>query len=76
MFAEPEIMVRTWLGETSSCSCKICLPGPAWILLNKICIIPLSPIDFLREDVTLLNYKGEEWNKYEAALLIEEVSSY
>ena len=26
-----------WLGEVSSCSCLIFLPGPAWVLLNKIC---------------------------------------
>ena len=27
----------TWLGEISSCSCLTVLPGPAWVLLNKIC---------------------------------------
>ena len=26
-----------WLGEISSCSCWTVLPGPAWVLLNKIC---------------------------------------
>ena len=26
-----------WLGEISSCSCLTFLPGPAWLLLNKIC---------------------------------------
>ena len=26
----------TWLGEISSCSCFTVLPGPAWVLLNKI----------------------------------------
>ena len=27
----------TWLGEISSCSCLIILPGAAWVLLSKIC---------------------------------------
>ena len=27
----------TWLGEICSCSCLTVLPGPAWVLLNKIC---------------------------------------
>ena len=27
----------TWLGEISSCSCLTVLPGPAWVLPNKIC---------------------------------------
>ena len=27
----------TWLGEFSSCSCLTVLPGPARVLLNKIC---------------------------------------
>ena len=26
-----------WLREISSCSCLTFLPGPAWLLLNKIC---------------------------------------
>ena len=26
----------TWLGEIYSCSCLTVLPGPAWVLLNKI----------------------------------------
>ena len=30
----------TWFGEISSCSCLTVLPGPAWLLLNKI-FIPL-----------------------------------
>ena len=29
--------VRTWLGEISSCSSLTVLPGPTWVLLNKIC---------------------------------------
>ena len=33
----------------------------------------ITPPDFLREDVTLLNYKGEDWSKYEAAILVEQV---
>ena len=28
----------TWLGEISYCSSLTVLPGPAWVLLNKICI--------------------------------------
>ena len=27
----------TWLRDISSCSCLTFLPGPAWLLLNKIC---------------------------------------
>ena len=27
----------TWLGVDSSCSCLTVLPGPAGVLLNKIC---------------------------------------
>ena len=27
----------TWLQEISSCSCLMFLPGPAWVLLSKIC---------------------------------------
>ena len=27
----------TWLDEISSCSCFTFLPGPAWVLLSKIC---------------------------------------
>ena len=34
---EGEIKVWKWLREISSCSCLIVLPGPAWLLLNKIC---------------------------------------
>ena len=31
------IKACTWLREISSCSCLTVLPGPAWVLLNKIC---------------------------------------
>ena len=34
---EMRLNLCTWLGEISSCSCLTVLPGPAWILLNKIC---------------------------------------
>ena len=34
---EGEIKVCTWLREICSCSCLTVLPGPAWVLLNKIC---------------------------------------
>ena len=27
----------TWLQDISSCSCLTFLPGPAWVLLSKIC---------------------------------------
>ena len=30
-------MVCTWFGEISSCSSLTALPGPAWVLLSKIC---------------------------------------
>ena len=36
----------TWLGEISSCSCLTVLPGPAWLLLNKICIPSLRALYF------------------------------
>ena len=35
-YTEPGIKACTWLGEISSCSCLTVLPGPAWLLLNKI----------------------------------------
>ena len=41
---EGEIKVCTWLREISSCSCLTVLPGPAWLLLNKICILFLGPL--------------------------------
>ena len=34
---ERQIKVSTRLHEISSCSCLSVLPGPAWVLLNKIC---------------------------------------
>ena len=34
---EMRFILCTWLGEISSCSCLAVLPGPAWVLLNKIC---------------------------------------
>ena len=37
---KPGIKVYMWLREFSSCSCLTVLPGPAWLLLNKI-FIPL-----------------------------------
>ena len=33
-----KIKVCMWLREISSCSCLTVLPGPAWLLINKICI--------------------------------------
>ena len=30
-------MACTWFGEISSCSSLTALPGPAWVLLSKIC---------------------------------------
>ena len=35
---EPGKSLGTWLREISSCSCLTVLPGPAWLLLNNICI--------------------------------------
>ena len=37
---EPGIKACTWLQEITSCSCLTVLPGPAYLLLNKI-YIPL-----------------------------------
>ena len=34
---EPRMSLGTWLREISSCSCLTFLPGPAWVLLSKIC---------------------------------------
>ena len=34
---EPRKSLGTWLREISSCSCLTFLPGPAWVLLSKIC---------------------------------------
>ena len=45
--------------------------------LQSLCLTSiLFYSDFLREDVSLLNYKGEDWNKYEAAILVEQVIGY
>ena len=38
LYTEPGIKACTWLREISSCYCLIILPGPACLLLNKICI--------------------------------------
>ena len=35
-YTETPEMACTWLGEFSSCSSLIALPGPAWVLLSKI----------------------------------------
>ena len=43
------------------------------LMENFAMLSTLPPLDFLREDVTLLNYKGEDWSKYEAAILVEQV---
>ena len=37
IFTEPRKSLGTWLREISSCSCLTFLPGPAWVLLSKIC---------------------------------------
>ena len=34
---EHRLKACMWLQEISSCSCLTFLPGPAWLLLNKIC---------------------------------------
>ena len=34
---EPRKSLGTWLREISSCSSLTFLPGPAWVLLSKIC---------------------------------------
>ena len=34
---EPRKSLGTWLREISPCSCLTVLPGPAWVLLSKIC---------------------------------------
>ena len=33
---EMRFILCTWFGEIYSCSCLTVLPGPAWVLLNKI----------------------------------------
>ena len=38
LHTEPGIKACTWLREISSCSCLTIMPGPAWLLLNKICV--------------------------------------
>ena len=40
---EPPEKVCTWLQEISSCSCLTFLSGPAWLLLNKTCILFPGP---------------------------------
>ena len=37
LHTEMRFILCTWFGEISSCSCLTALPGPAWVLLNKIC---------------------------------------
>ena len=37
LYTEMKFNLCTWFGEISSCSCLTVLPGPAWVLLNKIC---------------------------------------
>ena len=37
MCTEMRFNLCKWLGEDSSCSCLTVLPGPARVLLNKIC---------------------------------------
>ena len=37
LHTEPRKSLGTWLREISSCSCLTFLPGPAWVLLSKIC---------------------------------------
>ena len=34
---EPRKSLGTWLREICSCSCLTFMPGPAWVLLSKIC---------------------------------------
>merc|ERR1719350_2689835 len=34
---EMRFILCTWFGEVCSCSCLNVLPGPAWVLLSKIC---------------------------------------
>ena len=41
---EPQEKVCAWLREIYSCSCLAVLPGHAWLLLNKICILFPGPL--------------------------------
>ena len=41
---EMRFILCTWFGEISSCSCLTVLPGPAWVLLNKICKYQISSL--------------------------------
>ena len=36
-YKEMRFNLCTWFGEISSCSCLTALPGPALVVLNKIC---------------------------------------
>ena len=42
---EPRKSLGTWLREISSCSSLTFLPGPAWVLLSKICKDFLSSVE-------------------------------
>ena len=49
-YTEMRFILCTWLGEIYSCCCLTVLPGPAWVLLNKICkeyISSLYKVDYL-----------------------------
>ena len=43
-YTELKKSLGTWLREISSCSSLTFLPGPAWVLLSKICKDYLSAL--------------------------------
>ena len=46
---EMRFILCTWFGEIYSCSCLTVLPGPAWVLLNKICTELISSLYSMSE---------------------------
>ena len=62
---EPWIKVCTWLWEVSSCSCLTVVPGPAWLLLNKICIPLFRALHRVRRLVEcLLHLAGDCFHNF------------
>ena len=54
---EPRKSLGTWLREMSSCSCLTFLPGPASVLLSKICKDFFSALYFFRVPCIIPQHK-------------------
>ena len=65
-------MACAWFGEISSYSSLTALPGPAWVLLSKICkpfagslyrkgLIPCSPLNRAKNKRVQLAYMVNFW---------------